>query len=302
MNSKLTTGGASEGETHSLPPGFRFHPTDEELLLHYLVHKVSDSGFTGRAIADVDLNRCEPWDLPGKAKMGEKEWYFFSLQDRKYPTGVRRNRATEAGYWKTTGKDKEIFSGATSLELVGMKKTLVFYKGRAPRGEKTNWVMHEYRLLPKSTSKNRNDEWVVCRLFKKRSEVKKSPTNQSRLGMTAHAMSLGTKGDQLLHHNIGGIGWTYADLVGLTTGLCGGSSMDCLSRSQWSYAATTAALLPAPSAAQHVPRLPTALPQLHVVGGTPRPAGLTDINADDGRVRFQQIQHCVDLDGYWMSG
>ncbi|CAA6672159.1 unnamed protein product [Spirodela intermedia] len=252
MNSKLTTGGASEGETHSLPPGFRFHPTDEELLLHYLVHKVSDSGFTGRAIADVDLNRCEPWDLPGKD--GGEGVVLLQPAGQEVPTGVRRNRATEAGYWKTTGKDKEIFSGATSLELVGMKKTL-----------KTNWVMHEYRLLPKSTSKNRNDEWVVCRLFKKRSEVKKSPTNQSRLGMTAHAMSLGTKGDQLLHHNIGGIGWTYADLVGLTTGLCGGSSMDCLSRSQWSYAATTAALLPAPSAAQHVPRLPTALPQLHVV-------------------------------------
>ena len=78
-----------------------------------------------------------------KASMGEKEWYFFSLRDRKYPTGLRTNRATEAGYWKTTGKDKEIFGGGA---LVGMKKTLVFYKGRAPRGEKSNWVMHEYRL------------------------------------------------------------------------------------------------------------------------------------------------------------
>ncbi|KAG8502551.1 hypothetical protein CXB51_000096 [Gossypium anomalum] len=132
------------GDTH-LPPGFRFHPTDEELITYYLLKKVLDSSFTGRAIAEVDLNKCEPWELPEKAKMGEKEWYFFSLRDRKYPTGLRTNRATEAGYWKATGKDREIYSSKTSA-LVGMKKTLVFYRGRAPKGEKSNWVMHEYRL------------------------------------------------------------------------------------------------------------------------------------------------------------
>ncbi|CAI0453992.1 unnamed protein product [Linum tenue] len=161
-------------EKMELPAGFRFHPTDEELITHYLSPKVMNESFCARAIGEVDLNKCEPWDLPWRAKMGEKEWYFFCVRDRKYPTGLRTNRATEAGYWKATGKDKEIYRAKV---LVGMKKTLVFYKGRAPKGVKTNWVMHEYRLegrlsaynLPK-TAKN---EWVICRVFHKSDGGKK---------------------------------------------------------------------------------------------------------------------------------
>ncbi|KAJ6406049.1 hypothetical protein OIU84_009719 [Salix udensis] len=168
-----------DAKDETLPPGFRFHPTDEELITYYLQSKITDADFSCKAIGDVDLNKCEPWDLPGKAKMGEKEWYFFSLRDRKYPTGVRTNRATNTGYWKTTGKDKEIFNSVTS-QLVGMKKTLVFYRGRAPRGEKTNWVMHEYRFHSKAAFRASKDEWVVCRVFQKSAGVKKYPSNQSR--------------------------------------------------------------------------------------------------------------------------
>jgi hypothetical protein len=54
-----------------LPPGFRFHPTDEELVTYYLTRKVSDFAFATRAIADVDLNKCEPWDLPSKHHVHE---------------------------------------------------------------------------------------------------------------------------------------------------------------------------------------------------------------------------------------
>lgn len=151
-----------------LPPGFRFHPTDEELVTHYLSKKISDGNFVCRAIGDIDLNKCEPWDLPRMAKMGEKEWYFFCVRDRKYPTGLRTNRATEAGYWKATGKDKEVHRAKM---LVGMKKTLVFYTGRAPKGGKTNWVMHEYRSHPNSyfhaIPKTDKNEWVICRVFQK---------------------------------------------------------------------------------------------------------------------------------------
>ena len=59
-------GGGSKEE--SLPPGFRFHPTDEELITYYMRQKIADGSFTARAIAEVDLNKCEPWDLPGKEK------------------------------------------------------------------------------------------------------------------------------------------------------------------------------------------------------------------------------------------
>lgn len=163
-------------DIHNLPPGFRFHPTDEELITHYLSPKVADTGFTSLAVVDVDLNKCEPWDLPAKASMGEKEWYFFSMRDRKYPTGLRTNRATEAGYWKTTGKDKEIFRAGV---LVGMKKTLVFYRGRAPKGEKSNWVMHEYRLESKHPFKPAKEEWVVSRVFQKSAAAKKPQRSSS---------------------------------------------------------------------------------------------------------------------------
>lgn len=73
----------------------------------------------------------------------QNEWYFFSHKDKKYPTGTRTNRATLAGFWKATGRDKAVYD---KTKLIGMRKTLVFYKGRAPNGQKTDWIMHEYRL------------------------------------------------------------------------------------------------------------------------------------------------------------
>jgi len=54
-----------DAKEETLPPGFRFHPTDEELITYYLQNKISDADFSCRAIGDVDLNKCEPWDLPG---------------------------------------------------------------------------------------------------------------------------------------------------------------------------------------------------------------------------------------------
>lgn len=49
----------------NLPPGFRFHPTDEELVLHYLCRKIGGQTLPVPIIAEVDLYKFNPWDLPG---------------------------------------------------------------------------------------------------------------------------------------------------------------------------------------------------------------------------------------------
>lgn len=59
-----------KGETIELPAGFRFHPTDEELVVHYLCKRCASQDISVPIIAEVDLYKFDPWQLPGT---------FFSL-------------------------------------------------------------------------------------------------------------------------------------------------------------------------------------------------------------------------------
>ncbi|KAL8121433.1 NAC domain-containing protein 83 [Apium graveolens] len=151
-----------------LLPGFRFHPTDQELVIDYLKRKVFSFPLPASIIPEVDLCKSDPWDLPGDS---EQERYFFSTREVKYPNGNRSNRATASGYWKATGLDKKIVSSRGN-QVVGMKKTLVFYRGKPPHGSRTDWIMHEYRLTPPQ-SQGQMENWVLCRIFlKKRGSAK----------------------------------------------------------------------------------------------------------------------------------
>ncbi|XWS41345.1 hypothetical protein CRYUN_Cryun17cG0073300 [Craigia yunnanensis] len=153
---------------NSLAPGFRFHPTDVELVMYYLKRKVLGKNLSFEAIAEVDIYKHAPWDLQDMSclKTGDLKWFFYCPIEKKYARGAKLNRATVYGYWKTTGKDRPV---KYNEEVVGMIKTLVFHQGKAPRGDRTDWVMHEYRLEEKDLADRGivQDTYVLCAVFKK---------------------------------------------------------------------------------------------------------------------------------------
>ncbi|KAJ4709351.1 NAC domain protein [Melia azedarach] len=168
---------ADDSYLDTFPPGYRFRPHDGELVFHYLQKKILNQPLPPNRIKVVELYRFNPKKLAETCRsLGEKEWYFFTPRDRKYPNGQRPNRAATDGYWKATGADKPV---KYNDNVVGFKKSLVFYKGKAPKGSKTNWIMHEYRVNnPPKMRSNRNDmrldDWVLCRIQQKnRSSTRK---------------------------------------------------------------------------------------------------------------------------------
>ncbi|XP_042513014.1 NAC domain-containing protein 104-like [Macadamia integrifolia] len=156
----------------NLPPGFRFCPTDEELVVHFLHRKASLLPCHPDLIPDLDLYPYDPWELNDKALRGENQWYYFS---RRTP-----NRVSTNGYWKTMDLDEPIVSN--SSKKLGMKKYLVFYIGQAPAGIKTNWIMQEYRLSDSGSSSKSSrsrgthtkiqdsSNWVLCRVYERNSD------------------------------------------------------------------------------------------------------------------------------------
>ncbi|XP_030462836.2 transcription factor JUNGBRUNNEN 1-like [Syzygium oleosum] len=159
-------------------PGFRFHPTDEELVAFYLKRKVEKKPLSIELIKHVDIYKYDPWDLPKVSTVGEKEWYFFCMRGRKYRNSIRPNRVTGSGFWKATGIDKPIHAAKEPHDCIGLKKSLVYYIGSAGKGTKTDWMMHEFRLPLSgkaahdslSSAKNIAQEaevWTLCRIFKR---------------------------------------------------------------------------------------------------------------------------------------
>ncbi|CAA0836589.1 Transcription factor JUNGBRUNNEN 1 [Striga hermonthica] len=179
--------GEESDHVHELP-GFRFHPTDEELVGFYLKRKIEKKPISIELIKQADIYKYDPWDLPKSGNVGDKEWYFFCKRGRKYRNSIRPNRVTGSGFWKATGIDKPVYSSGKDgrdCVIIGLKKSLVYYRGSAGKGTKTDWMMHEFRLpLPAGHGKSTYDAtknpsaleaevWTLCRILKRNISHKK---------------------------------------------------------------------------------------------------------------------------------
>ncbi|CAD6235246.1 unnamed protein product [Miscanthus lutarioriparius] len=190
-----------------LPIGFRFRPTDEELLLHYLRRKALACPLPAGVIPDADLARLHPWDLlpaaaPGAADADGERFFFHRPATRCWRKGGGAARAAGTGVWRPSGKETLVVSPRCKRP-VGTKRTLVFCprRGRGGAGARTDWAMHEYRLLPAgihlhgcaagvnaaiappptNVSSHAGGgaaaDWVVCRIFRRA-----RPAYRARLG------------------------------------------------------------------------------------------------------------------------
>ncbi|XP_044502435.1 putative NAC domain-containing protein 94 [Mangifera indica] len=140
--------------------GYRFKPTDEEIISYYLEKKMARFHFPHNVVNEVEICNFEPWELPKLSALSDdEEWYFFS-KPCKYGNGKGIKRKTPAGHWKVTCSDRCVWDDSEENEI-GKKTTLVFYKGRGSKAVKTDWMIHEYHSNRAYSYQN---AFVFCRL------------------------------------------------------------------------------------------------------------------------------------------
>ncbi|KFK22641.1 hypothetical protein AALP_AAs66509U000200 [Arabis alpina] len=161
-------------EVPTVFPGYKFSPTDVELISYYLKNKMDGLEKSVEIIPDADVYNIEPWDLPDKSIVkSDTEWFFFCTLGKKYPPrGALKRRATEMGNWKVTSKERDVKSYS---QVIGIKRTLVFHigHGRPPKGKRTEWIIHEYCM-------KEDDDLVLCRL-RRNKELYKSEATRAKV-------------------------------------------------------------------------------------------------------------------------
>ncbi|KAL1812199.1 NAC domain-containing protein 41 [Daucus carota subsp. sativus] len=168
------------GEELQLPVGFRFRPTDEELILYYLMPKAQSLPLPAAFIPQIDeIFQSHPSHLPGDV---EQRRYYFCKRSWDYSKTCRSRInyiSNESSYWKQAGKERAISVDVAHRRsiVVGTKKLFVLYEEK----QKTSWCMQEYRLLPSQFEDF--DNWVAYRVYqrKRNGRVKNTRENTKKM-------------------------------------------------------------------------------------------------------------------------
>ncbi|KAL2250805.1 UNVERIFIED_CONTAM: NAC domain-containing protein 90 [Sesamum indicum] len=95
-----------------------------------------------------------------------EQWFFFIPRQEREARGGRPNRLTDRGYWKATGSPTNVYSSEN--RVIGRKRTMVFYVGRAPNGRRTVWKMNEYKAIQTGNQIHPQirEQITLCRIYK----------------------------------------------------------------------------------------------------------------------------------------
>ncbi|PWA74466.1 NAC domain-containing protein [Artemisia annua] len=152
----------------TLEPGYRFCPTDPELIVYYLKPKIeTEKRHPNCRYYEVNIYDCSPDGLTAKPEYRscENKWYFLTWMERKHPNGSRPNRQTRnGGRWKAS-QARAAVKDVTN-RVVGSRLSLDYFDEKK---RKTPWLMHEYTTknpnISKESQKHNTDKNMVCSII-----------------------------------------------------------------------------------------------------------------------------------------
>lgn len=120
--------------SQAIPPslhtfGFRFHPTDKELVTLYLAPKNASSDFQC-FIKELEMFAKEPWlmELERSAFYREKEWYFFVRKawSKREEQNLRFSLDGKKKQWRINGEVSNVVDNEAAKRIIGLKTTFSF--------------------------------------------------------------------------------------------------------------------------------------------------------------------------------
>ncbi|KAJ4706779.1 putative NAC domain-containing protein [Melia azedarach] len=154
-----------------LPVGFKFQPSDEQLVGYYLFNKISGNPipYIDQIIRDIDLyDTKEPWEIwesfGGLTLEGDEDLYFFTQLKKKGVNGSRIDRKVGSGAWQGEDSANDVRSRKYN-RVIGSKKRFRYENNKHSK-QHGCWIMHEYSLDSCLFPRNHHNQYVLCRIRK----------------------------------------------------------------------------------------------------------------------------------------